>query len=77
MQYYGNPNAKVSCTYKEFFEEVMNLVPKLKYTPQNQLALHDILTEASVQAFLKEEKAPLVKEVFVTFRRFGEVHFKP
>jgi len=74
---YGNPNAKVEYSYKQFFEEAMELIPNLRYIPQNNIPLDEILAEVAVQALLKDKPAPIAKAVLTIYRRYGEVLFKP
>lgn len=72
----NNPNARVSCTYKQFFEEAMTVEPKLRFVSQNQIQLGSLCDDLAVIAFLKEKPAPLLKEVLTTLRRYNEVLFK-
>lgn len=73
---YGNPNARVSCTYREFMEELMTILPSLKFISQNELPLNEISTEAAMTAFVKKIDAPLLREVLITQKRYGMILFK-
>lgn len=74
---YGNPRAAVSCTYREFFTEAMSILPNLRFMPQDSGPIDELLNEVAVTAFLKQVQAPHAREVLQTYRRYGEVMFKP
>lgn len=74
---YGNPNARVPFTYKEFFNEAMAVIPSLRFIPQGQMPVHELCMDIAVESFLKQKPAPLTREVLTTFRKYGEVTFKP
>lgn len=73
----SNPNARVPFTYREFFAEAMQVLPKLRYVDQNNVALYDLCTTIAVEAFLLDKQAPLTKQVMMTINRYNEVSFKP
>jgi hypothetical protein len=74
---YGNPKATVTCTYREFFAEAMTILPNLRFIPQGQAPIDELLNEVAVTAFLKDAKAPCTREVMSTYRKYGEVMFRP
>lgn len=77
MHAYPNPNATVTCTYREFMDEVMKLVPNFRFIPQGHIPVGEIAEQAALNAFCKEQDAPLTRSVLITFRKYGAVIFKP
>lgn len=77
MSYGNQPRASVSCTYREFFTEAMSILPNLRFIAQGQAPIDEILNEVAIEAFMKEKPAPHAREVIQTYRKYGEVYFRP